>query len=131
MIYLDTSALAKMLVEEVESVALDTWLEEHPGALFTSALAEVELGLALHHRGRPTAWAAEILRGVARMEIDATVRERAVTIGWTGLRSLDAIHLASAIELDELVAGSMSLVTYDRRMATAARASGLAVHSPA
>ncbi|HWJ85895.1 MAG TPA: type II toxin-antitoxin system VapC family toxin, partial [Cellulomonas sp.] len=125
MIYLDTSALTKLLIDEPESSALEEWLERRDGPWLTSALSEVELALALARHDLPVAHSEELLRGVARLELTAQVRTRATGLGT--LRTLDALHVASALELDALAPGQVTVVTYDDRMSEGCRAAGLIV----
>jgi len=131
-IYLDTSALAKLVAEEPESAALERWLDERPGPLLTSVLAEVELALTLTRRRVPVVLGEELLRGVVRLEITSAVRRRAALVGSTAatLRTLDALHVASALELDALAPGSLTVATYDARIAAASTAAGLATAAP-
>lgn len=130
MIYLDTAALVKLVRREPESDALVEWLDERDGQLLvTSALAEVELPRALR-RTEPglVAEVPALLERLARHEIDATVRATAAAYDVPELRSLDAIHLATA----QVASGARltAFVTYDRRMPDAAAARGLPVAHP-
>jgi predicted nucleic acid-binding protein len=130
MIYFDTAALVKLVRREVESDALADWLDSQPGAtLVTSALAEVELSRALR-RTEPELLSAvpAVLQRMARYEIDELVRDTAAGYADPYLRSLDAIHLATA----HAVFGAQlsAFVTYDERLLEAAAALGLPVHSP-
>jgi uncharacterized protein len=127
-IYLDTSALAKLLIDEPESAALDAWLEARPGPLLTSVLAEVELALTLTRMDKPPALGDQLLRGVARVEITDPLRRRAASMGT--VRTLDAIHVATALGLDALAPGTVIVVTYDKQMAAAAASTGLATAAP-
>ena len=129
MLYLDTGALVKLVRPEAESAALQTWLAQF-GAMpkITSALAEVELARAVrraapdaHPRIRP------LLAGFFKFDIDETVRSRAASYPDPMLRSLDAIHLATA---EEVRAELVALVTYDDRLAAAAESVGLPVEMP-
>jgi predicted nucleic acid-binding protein len=126
--YLDASALVKLILEERETDALRRFLEQRP-IRFTNRVAQVEVTRAIHRL--PDGAAAQVVEaftGVRILELDADLAARAAAVGPTGLRSLDAIHLASALLLgDELDA----FVTYDARQAEAARAEGLSVESPA
>lgn len=129
MIYLDTAALVKMLRPEPESDALADWLAERPGVLHvTSVLAEVELPRALR-RTRPDLLpqAPLLLERLARHEIDRGVRRAAAGYRDAAIRSLDAIHLATAASLAER---GLTLITYDRRLLAAAVAESLPVASP-
>lgn len=119
MLYLDTSALVKMVRPEPETAALRDWLDAQPDQLLaTSALAEVELPRALHRIGETErlARAAELVEDLLLIEIDAHVRRAAADLPEPLLRSLDAIHVASA---HQLLPDLSAVITYDRRMAAA------------
>jgi predicted nucleic acid-binding protein len=131
-IYLDSAALVKLVREEEETRALVTWLNERAGErLVASVLVDVEVPRALR-RSQPGvlgAVAATLAR-IDRIEFDAAVRATAAAYVDPQLRSLDAIHLATA---DQLVASGKTVsafVTYDRRLAVAASASSFPVVSP-
>ncbi|HEX2133878.1 MAG TPA: type II toxin-antitoxin system VapC family toxin [Actinophytocola sp.] len=132
MIYLDSNALVKLIREENESAQLITWLSTQPdGEFVSSTLVEVEVPRVLW-RDQPEAMAAVAtkLRQVSRLEVDAAVRATAAAYMDPYLRSLDAIHLATA---ENLVASGKRLsafVTYDKRLASAAADVGLSVVSP-
>lgn len=130
MIYLDTSALVKLLRREPESDALVDWLDDCPTTLLvTSTLTEVELPRALR-RIDPTliAGAPGLLERLARYEIDHVVRATAAAYKTVELRSLDVIHLATS----QVVLGSRltAFVTYDRRLRAAAADLQMPVASP-
>ena len=94
----------------------------------TSAIVEVEVLRAVG-RAAPelVSAAAEVVAQISVVEPSADVRARAATLGPPALRSLDAIHLATALEArSELQA----VVTYDARLAAAATAEGLEVLAP-
>lgn len=121
MLYLDTSALMKLVRMERETTSLRAWLEARPDELLvTSGLTEVELPRALRRLKETEAIprALDLLEtNMLILELDPDLRRAAAELPDSVLRSLDAIHLASAYELrPELSA----LVTYDRRMAQAA-----------
>jgi len=130
--YLDASALVKLATRELETDALREHLSRYSGRA-TSRLAAVEVPRALARRGAESVAAAggalaETFEGLLMVELDNTITLRAAGIEPAQLRSLDAIHLASALSMgDELEA----VVTYDRRLADAARAAGLTVVAPA
>lgn len=123
--YLDSSALVKLAVVETESAALRRFLSERP-ARFSSAVATVEVIRAVRPKG-PAALqrARAVLDAVDLLALDEELLGRAAMLDPAELRSLDAIHLASAQEL-----GSPEIVAYDRRLAEAARALGLSVTAP-
>lgn len=136
MIYLDSSALLKLLVEEAESEALATWLteysEERAGtggvAAVSSDLARVEVVRAARRLNPQAVASARTL--VAQLDLVPLSREvvdLAADLGEPGLRSLDALHLASAL----LLGGDLDVVVvYDQRLSAAAQDAGLAVVHP-
>ncbi|MTD57676.1 type II toxin-antitoxin system VapC family toxin [Amycolatopsis pithecellobii] len=130
MIYLDTAALVKLIRREPESDVLVEWLAGQADTmLVSSALAEVELPRALL-RTEPEliVEVPGVLERIARYEIDDLVRSTAASYRVPELRSLDAIHLATA----HTVFGAQltSFVTYDKRLRACAESLGLAVRSP-
>jgi predicted nucleic acid-binding protein len=132
-IYLDSAALVKLVRVEAESAALVAWLNDRQQEpLVASALVEVEVPRALR-RSQPG-----VLGGVAaalgrlyRIEINAAVRATAGAYDDPMLRSLDAIHLATAEVLIASGKTVTAFVTYDKRLADVAARAGLAVASPA
>jgi uncharacterized protein len=131
MIYIDTCALLKLAHREAESSALRSWLLARPDgeARVSSALTDIEAARALR-RVDPGALPGipGLLASLDLFEIDQAVRSRAAAYTDPHLRSLDAIHLATAEELrGELAA----FVTYDKRLMTAALGIGLPVTAPA
>ncbi|MGH2383106.1 MAG: type II toxin-antitoxin system VapC family toxin [Candidatus Limnocylindria bacterium] len=130
--YVDSSAIVKLVADEDESEALRGWVEADVTCL-TSRVTTVEVPRALRRKGRVGLERAarpldEALRSIALLELDGLTAEQAATTGSPALRSLDAIHLASALTIaSELDA----FVTYDLRLADAAREAGLAVVAPA
>lgn len=128
MVYLDSSALVKLVVDEPESRALRTYLRREPERL-SCGLARTEVLRAVRPLG-PAAVekARRLLRSINLVRLDDTLLDAAGLLEPFSLRSLDAIHLAAA----QLVAPTLhALVTYDRRMADAASALGFAVEAPA
>ena len=99
MIYLDSSAVVKLVHEEPESGDLESWLsrDEHP--LVTSVLTEIEVERALR-RSDPEALplVSEIINGLYQFDIDVAVRQAAARFTKTTSRTLDAVHLATALE---------------------------------
>jgi uncharacterized protein len=125
--YIDSSAIVKLAVAEPESTALRSYLSRRL-PLVTSALARVEVARALMPSGsEAVARGEEVLRRIQLLRVNDRVLREAGRMVPADLRSLDAIHLASARELGAAVT---QIVTYDERMADAARASGWSVASP-
>jgi uncharacterized protein len=130
-LYLDSSALVKLVKLEAESSALRRFLRRHQtDGRATSALARVEVVRAVAAGGpAAVAHARRQLARVDQVNIDRNLLDEAATLSpGTILRSLDAIHLASARSID---ADLRAVVTYDQRMADAAAALSLAVEAPA
>lgn len=126
-VYLDASALSKLVIVEQESAVLRSFLREHP-TRFTNRVAEVEVARAVRRLpGAANAPVRTAFAGVEVLELDAAIATRAGTLPPSGLRALDAIHLASAMAL---ASDLDAFVTYDLRQADAARAAGLMVVSP-
>lgn len=127
--YLDTSALVKLIVAEAETAALRTWLETEPRDPVTSDLARAELIRAARRVAPDRAVAArQLLEAMIVVEVATAVFEEAGRLDPAGLRTLDAVHLAAALDLgDDLTA----IVTYDNRLADAAQSLGIAVVAPA
>lgn len=125
--YLDSSAIVKLAVAEPESPALRRYLTRR-GPLVSSALARTEVTRAL----MPGGWEAvargeQVLRRIQLVRVNDRVLSEAGRMALAELRSLDAVHLASA----RLLAPSVrQIVTYDDRMADAAQACGWRVSSP-
>jgi predicted nucleic acid-binding protein len=128
-VYLDSSALLKLIFEEPESAALASFLEAWP-ARVSSALARVEVTRIVARVADPASEreAQRVLNALHLVRIDDGVVASAATMGPRGLRSLDAIHLATAHLFGHHLAG---LVAYDRRLAQAARHHAITVWAPA
>jgi predicted nucleic acid-binding protein len=126
-VYLDSSALVKLVIAEGESTALRRWLRRHPERI-SSALARVEVSRAVRAHGEAAvARAKRVLARIRLVRIDDVLLETASELDTRVLRSLDAIHIASAQSL----AGELeALATYDLRMAEAATLLGLPVRAP-
>ena len=125
--YLDSSALVKLAVREAGSDALRKHLRRRR-PLMSSALARAEVLRALLPGGEPALAAGrQVLSRVDLVRVNDAVLSRAGTMLPVELRSLDAIHLATA---GRVGADLAEIVTYDQRMAAAARSMGYKVSSP-
>lgn len=126
-VYLDSSALVKLVLWEPESGALRRFLLGHPSRA-SCALARTEVVRAVRHAGPDAvARAVEVLRRVELIRLDDALLDAAGSLDPGVLRALDAIHLAAAAILSGQLA---SVVTYDERMAKAARVLRLPVATP-
>ena len=122
-VYLDSSGL----VRERDSAELEQYLRAWPQRV-SSALARVEVVRAVRvHGPAAVTRARRLLDGVHLIQLDDRLLDDAAELDPPFLRSLDAIHLAAARSLRGDLA---RLVTYDQRMAAAARAIGLTVDAP-
>jgi hypothetical protein len=126
--YVDSSALLKLAVLEPETAALEARLLEYEG-LVSSRLAVLECGRAArrasHRRVLPAV--REVLDAIYLLDITPPILDRATAADPPALRSLDAIHLATALSIGD---ATIELITYDDRLAAAARANGLSVVQP-
>jgi len=129
-LYLDSSAIVKLVQRDTESGALGRFLAEHGGdEQVTSELARVEVVRAVLPGGAAAvAHARRALGRLHQLQLDGEILDRASSLAPdASLRSLDAIHLASA----ELVGRDLrAVVTYDRRMAAVAEGLALPVVTP-
>lgn len=127
-VYVDSSAIVKLVVREGESDALRTYLE---GAqLVTSEIALTEVPRAAHLRTGTTDvfdHAETVLRRFDLVELDEEVHRAAARRPPRELRTLDAVHLVSALRLGDRL---HAVVAYDRRLTQAARDAGLRVDAP-
>ena len=126
-IYLDSSAIVKLAVEEPESAALRRWLRRRRPYV-SSALARTEVAQALLPSGpEAVRRGRRVLSAVDLVRVSDRVLTAAGELLPTELRSVDAIHLATA----RLFGDSLSsVVTYDERLGAAAKALGWAVVAP-
>jgi predicted nucleic acid-binding protein len=130
MIYLDSAAVVKLVHAEAESQALRDWLDERAETGWTSsALVEIESFRALA-RYAPEAIVRlhPVLDQIDMIDISPRVRILAQTVRPVTVRSLDAIHLGTALDVRSRLT---SFVTYDKRLLDAAAAAGLPTNSPA
>jgi predicted nucleic acid-binding protein len=129
MIYLDSAAVVKLAHAEAETEALREWLSERGDTgWISSALVEVEAFRALaRHAPQAIARLHPVLDLIDMVDLSPDIRILAQTVSPASVRSLDAIHLATALRrTGELT----SFVTYDKRLADAAIAAGLTVDMP-
>lgn len=124
-VYVDTSALGALLVEQLESDALESWLDQTSDMLVSSDLLEVELRRLAVREGVDQADVTRLLDGVSLAALDRAVYRSAGLLPMPYLRTLDALHLEAAIRLD-----AAAVLTYDRRLSKAARSVGLRVVAP-
>ncbi len=125
--YVDSSAIVKLVVAEPESKALRRYLARRR-PLVSSALARTEVARALLPSGpEAVARGEDTLRRIQLLRLNDRVLSEAGHLQPAELRSLNAIHLASARQLGSPV---RLIVTYDERMADAAKTNGWSVASP-
>jgi predicted nucleic acid-binding protein len=130
MLYLDASAVVKLVTSEPETPAL-LGLVRARGDMISSALALVEVTRAARRLKDPHGVEQRVAAALARVAlvpIDIEVVRGAAHVEPPDLRSLDAIHLATALLHRDDLDG---LVTYERKLAKAARLAGIPVLSPA
>ena len=129
MIYLDSSALLKLLVEETESAALALWISEQPRTpVVSSEVARVEVIRAARRLDEVVVPAARTLMAqIDLIPLRSGLIDQAADVGEPALRSLDAIHLASALAIS---ADLTTFVAYDQRLLAAARSANLEINSP-
>jgi predicted nucleic acid-binding protein len=127
--YLDTSAAAKLVVAETETPALLAWIDHTSDPVVACDLLRTELLRAVR-RVAPdrTTRARAVLDSVTLLTLATSMFERAAFLDPVGLRILDALHLAAALDLGDDLDG---IVTYDARLREAASALGMTVVAPA
>lgn len=124
--YLDASAPVKLIVSEPETAQLRAYLRARPRRL-VSRVGEVEVARVVARTTGATAVPVlAAFEGLDVIELTAEIARSAGSVGPSALRSLDAIHVASALAARDLD----GFVTYDRRLAEAAANAGLRVVSP-
>lgn len=124
---MDTSALVKLVLDEGQSDELRDWLSNQT-AVVTSDLSRTELLRAVRRQQPSLAVGArEVLDSLILLSLGSEIFDQAGRLNPAELRSLDALHLASALDLGDDLDG---LVTYDHRLADAARSLGVQVYAP-
>ena len=130
MIYLDSAAVVKLAHAEPESAALRGWLDERAEVQWVSSvLTEIESFRALaRYASEAASRLPAVLDQIDLIDLDQRIRMLAGTVIPATVRSLDAIHLGTALRSGPSLT---SFVTYDRRLLDAAQAAGLPIDSPA
>lgn len=126
--YIDTSALVKLVVAEMETDSLRAWLADSDRDPVACDLVRTELIRAVR-RAAPDrlVQARAVLDAVTLLEVTTQIFEAAGRVGPGVLRSLDAVHIAAALDLGDDLEG---LVTYDGRLVEAAATNGIPVVAP-
>ena len=130
MIYLDSAAVVKLAHAEPESAALRGWLDERAEIQWiSSVLTEIESFRALaRYAPEAASRLPAVLDQIDLIDLDQRIRMLAGTVIPATVRSLDAIHLGTALRSGPSLT---SFVTYDRRLLDAAQAAGLPIDAPA
>ncbi len=127
LLYVDTSALGRSLLEEPDKPAIDDELEAFASRI-SSGLLRVELRRLGLRRGMLSR-VDTLLTGISLVPLDEDILATAEILTPTTVATLDAIHLATAVRLAE--AGSLdALMTYDKQLANGAREHGITVLAP-
>jgi predicted nucleic acid-binding protein len=126
--YVDTSAVVKLVVAEPESAALRAWLLEPGRELVACDLVRTEL-FRVVRRVAPEVMvqARRVLETITLVQVSTSMFEVAGRVDPVDLRSLDAVHLAAALELGDDLEG---VLTYDERLAAAANLHGIRTVAP-
>lgn len=125
--YVDASAIVKLIVPEPESESFHRWYVEAERVV-TSRVGMVEIERAARRHAHIENRRMQVLADLEVIELDEQIAKLTAGVGPASVRTLDSIHLATAVRmLPELDA----FVTYDTRLAGAARAMGLPVVQPA
>ncbi|GAB3161357.1 type II toxin-antitoxin system VapC family toxin [Microbispora hainanensis] len=128
MIYLDSSALVKLVVREDETAALEKWLAAQSGAAVVCELARAEVVRAVRPCGPQAVSTAKALMARLRtLPVDTPLLAAAAELGPARLRTLDALHLSAAHLLERALDW---FVAYDKRLLAAAEEAGFPVAAP-
>ncbi|THJ66075.1 type II toxin-antitoxin system VapC family toxin [Arthrobacter echini] len=124
-IYVDTSALAALLIDQPESPALLDWLDQTRADLVSIDLLETELRRVAVREGLAQSDVTRLLDGVGLAALDRAVYRSAGFLPMPYLGTLDALHLEAAMRLDV-----SAILTYDHRFGEAARSASFDVIAP-
>lgn len=127
-LYIETSAAAKLIVDESASGRLAAYLDKavaQDDALISSLLLETELRRVAERLRLPQTVVTQLLERFDLLEPDRSLFRAAGLLPGPHLRGSDALHLAAALRVN-----ADAIVTYDRRQADAAEAAGLPVQAP-
>ena len=126
LIYADSSALVKLVLDEHESDDLRRFLADTKAALVTSVLAEIEVSRAVRVANLDLLGeCSRLLSSCIRITVSGAIIRRATALASGRLPTLDAIHLATALRAD-----IDTVVAYDGRLTESAQAAGLSTASP-
>jgi uncharacterized protein len=130
MIYLDSAAVVKLAHAEPESSALRGWLDDRAETgWISSVLTEIESFRALARYAPKAVYRLPaVLDQIDLIDLDPPIRILAQAVRPVTVRSLDAIHVGTALHARRALT---SFVTYDKRLLDAARTAGLPADSPA
>ena len=110
-VYVDTSALGALLIDQPESPAVLDWLDRTQATLVSSDLLETELRRVAVREKLEQSDVTRVLEGVGLAALDRAVYRSAGFLPMPYLRTLDALHLEAAMRLD-----ASAILTYDRRL---------------
>ncbi len=126
MLYLDSSAIVKLIAREPQTAALVDAVRADPDVV-SSELAVTEVTRAVTRVGGGTTRVASVLDGIALVPVDGAILREAASLKPRSPRTLDVIHLATALSLGRDLD---AVITYDQRLGAAAARAGLTVSSP-
>lgn len=124
-VYVDASATTKLFAAEVESAALRDHLVRHESQMVSSVLLETEMRRTATRQGVPQSEVTSILTRIDLIRAPRQLFQEAGLLPFRGLRTLDALHVATAIRV-----GADEFLAYDRRLLDAAQACGFVTLSP-
>ena len=126
--YVDSSAMVKFVFEEKHSSELQTWITNGKHSIVISDLVRAEsLRAARRTVGAGVGEMRHDLAAIPSVRLSRTIYLQAATLEPAGLRTLDAIHIAAAMSLGDVLEG---MITYDQRLAEACRLNEIEVVAP-